>query len=226
MSAPLPSDTTRRRAPDERPQQIIDAALAVFDERGLAGARLDDIAQRAGIAKGTIYIYFPNKEELFREVIRQTLIDRLDQARIEIDATPASLSAADQLRGYMERSWALFVTPAYQAVSRLVHGELHRFPDLAQFYAEEVIARSHGLVRVLITRGVERGEFRPVDIDVTARILAGMLITHSVWVCQQNLFKHPFTVSREYMLEQLTDFFLHALRPDAGVDETRTRAAR
>src|SRR5690349_24346273 len=108
-------DAARRRAPDERPQQIIDAALAVFDERGLAGARLDDIAQRAGIAKGTIYLYFPNKEELFREVIRHTLIDRLDAARGEIDAMGEAASATEQLRRYADGWWAFLLTPGYQA---------------------------------------------------------------------------------------------------------------
>jgi len=217
-------DPKWRRLPEERPQQILAAAFEEFGEHGLAGARLDDIARRAGVAKGTIYLYFPNKEALFKEMIRHTVVARLEQAEVELDALTGT--GPEQVREYMRRWWAYLETPEFQTVYRLLHGELHRFPDLAQFYAEEVIARSHGLVRVLITRGVERGEFRPVDIDVTARILAGMLITHSVWVCQQNLFKHPFTVSREYMLEQLTDFFLHALRPDAGVDETRTRAAR
>src|SRR5207248_3078430 len=97
----LPLDTARRRAPDERPQQILDAALAVFDEEGLDRARLDDIARRAGIAKGTIYLYFPNKEALFREVLRQTIgsgrlergIERGEFRRVDTAATARIFAA-------------------------------------------------------------------------------------------------------------------------------------
>jgi len=214
-------DPKWRRLPEERPQQILAAAFEEFGEHGLAGARLDDIARRAGVAKGTIYLYFPNKEVLFKEMIRHTVVARLEQAELELDALTGT--AAEQVGEYMRRWWTYLETPEFQTVYRLLHGELHRFPDLAQFYADEVIVRSHELVRALITRGVERGEFRPVDINVTARILAGMLITHSVWVCQQQLFKQPFTVRREYLLEQLTDFFLHALRPTPGVANAAAR---
>ena len=128
----LPLDTTRRRAPDERPQQILDAALAVFDEEGLDRARLDDIARRAGVAKGTIYLYFPNKEELFREVVRQTVGSRLEAARGRVAAAP-ELSAEDQLCTYMSDWWDFLRTPSTLAVYRLVIGELHRFPELGHW---------------------------------------------------------------------------------------------
>src|SRR5579871_2306791 len=90
--------TKRRRLPGERPQQILDAAFAVFGEHGLAGARLEDIARHAGIAKGTIYLYFPNKEELFREMIRQTIIVQIERAEARYDGAPPSTTAVEQLR--------------------------------------------------------------------------------------------------------------------------------
>src|SRR5689334_25392266 len=86
-----------RRLPEERPRQILEAALAVFGERGLAGARLEDIAKRAGVSKGTIYLYFPNKEELFRSMIRQTVIAAIEQGERELDRG----SPTAQLRRYM-----------------------------------------------------------------------------------------------------------------------------
>jgi AcrR family transcriptional regulator len=210
-------DAGRRRAPDERPQQIIDAALAVFDERGLAGARLDDIAQRAGIAKGTIYLYFPNKEELFREVIRHTLVDRLDAARGEIAALGEAVSATEQLRHYAQGWWAFLLTPGYQAVYRLVIGELHRFPDVAEFYAREVVSRSHALVGSIIGRGVERGEFRPIEPAVASRMLTAMLSTHALWVSKQKYFKFAAAtpLDADEVRDQVFDFILRALRPDA-----------
>ena len=216
-------DPKRRRLPEERPHQIIEAACEEFGEHGLAGARLDDIARRAGVAKGTIYLYFPNKEELFREMIRRTVIARLEEAELAFSALTGT--AAEQMRDYMRHWWDYLLTPHFQTVYRLVHGELHRFPDLAQFYAQEVVARSHRLVRALISRGVESGEFRPVDVDVTARILAVTLISHAVMMERQRFlnFKPAHAYSAEHVLEQLTDFFLHALRPTPGAVNAAAR---
>jgi AcrR family transcriptional regulator len=208
-------DAVRRRAPDERPQQIIDAALAVFDERGLAGARLDDIAQRAGVAKGTIYLYFDNKEELFREVIRHTLIDRLDAARSEIAAMGRDVSATAMLRRYADSWWAFLITPGYQAVYRLVIGELHRFPDLAAFYAQEVVSRAHALMRPIVERGIATGEFRAMDPAVASRMMSAMFSTHALWVCKQQIFKAVAPLNPDEVRDQVIDFILRALRPDA-----------
>src|SRR5919112_1017853 len=128
FSAPMStseSDTDsklRRRLPEERPAQIVEAALAEFGERGLAGARLDDIARRAGVAKGTIYLYFPNKEALFKEMVRHTVVARLEQAEVELDALTGT--GPEQVREYMRRWWAYLETPEFQTVYRLLHAEL------------------------------------------------------------------------------------------------------
>lgn len=89
-----------RRLPEARPQQILDAAFEVFGERGLAGARLEDIARRAGVAKGTIYLYFPNKEALFKEMIRQTVIAHLERSERDF-VDDRRTTATAQLRDYM-----------------------------------------------------------------------------------------------------------------------------
>ena len=99
-----------RRLPEERPQQILDAAFEVFGEHGLASARLDDIAKRAGVAKGTIYLYFPNKEALFKEMIRQTVIAHLERSERDFVADRGT-SATDQLRDYMQGLWFLTRSP-------------------------------------------------------------------------------------------------------------------
>src|ERR1700742_2021881 len=125
MAAPIP-EPRWRRLPEERPTQILQAALEVFDEQGLAGARPEDIAKRAGVSKGTIYLYFPNKEELFQEVIRMTVIATIDDE----DRLPPEATATDQLRRYMRRYWEYSRTKEWATVYRLVIGELHRFPDL------------------------------------------------------------------------------------------------
>lgn len=212
----LPLDATRRRAPDERPQQILDAALAVFGEQGLAGARLDDIARRAGIAKGTIYLYFANKEELFREVVRHTVGTRLDELAAEF-GRPARGTCTEQLLAYMRTWWDALREPAFRTIYRLVVGELHRFPDLMQFYLDEVVSRKITLHAGVIERGVAAGEFRPVDPRVAARMISSTFVTHALWVGRT---LPPIALagdmSDDAVFAQLQDFALHALRPDAA----------
>src|SRR3954470_5924639 len=97
--SPTTQEPRWRRLPEERPKQIIDSALIVFGERGLSNARLEDIAKRAGVSKGTIYLYFPNKEELFREVIRSTVVAQIEQA--EMYVASATGSATESLTRVM-----------------------------------------------------------------------------------------------------------------------------
>ena len=135
-----------RRRPEHRPQQIIEAALEVFGECGLANARLQDIAERAGVSKGTIYLYFPNKEELFREMIRQTAVAAIERAEQGL----AQGNPTTQLLAFMRGYWAFVRSPAFITIYRLVLGELHQFPDLAKFYAHEVVARRQRLLSGII----------------------------------------------------------------------------
>jgi AcrR family transcriptional regulator len=208
-----PIDCPRRRAPDERPQQILHAALAEFGEQGLAGARLDDIARRAGIAKGTIYLYFANKEELFREVVRQTIVARLVELTHEF-GHPGDGTATDQLRAYMRTWWESLRTPDFRTIYRLVVGELHRFPELLTFYLDEVVSRATALHAGVIARGVATGEFRPVDPRVAARIISSTFVAHSLWVSPP---LPPIEVvgdlSDDAVFAQLEAFALYALRP-------------
>jgi AcrR family transcriptional regulator len=209
-----PPDSTRRRCPDERPQQIVEAALAVFGERGLAGARLDDIAQRAGVAKGTIYLYFPNKEELFREVVRNTIVARLDRAEREL-ADVEGADAAAQLLTFMHGWWEFACTDDFRTVYRLVVGELHRFPDLADFYIREVAGRATQLVGSVLARGMEQGVFRAVDLAAAPRMIASLLITQATWAAKthQLIVQQRGALTTEELRDQVCEFVLHALRP-------------
>jgi AcrR family transcriptional regulator len=176
-SAKSPKPPKWRRRPEHRPQQIIEAALETFGECGLAKARLDDIAKRAGVSKGTIYLYFPNKEELFREVVRQTAVAAIESGeRTVTQGTPT-----DQLFAAMRGYWAFVRSPIFNTLHRLVLGELHQFPDLARFYADEVVARGLKLLSGIIRRGVDTGEFRQVDPVIAARMLVAMTVMNAIW---------------------------------------------
>ena len=197
-----------RRLPEERPRQILEAALDVFGERGLAGARLDDIARRAGVSKGTIYLYFPNKEELFREVVRAIVIDRLRQAAAEAgEGDPV-----DELKRYVRTYWNFARSAEFQTILKLVTSELHNFPDLAEFYGREVVRPANELAAGMIRRGIERGDFRRVDPVIAARFLSSTTITHSTWCARRNVFKLLTDVSDEQVFEGISDLFFHAIR--------------
>ncbi|MEA2762618.1 MAG: hypothetical protein QOD47_1902 [Gemmatimonadaceae bacterium] len=201
-----------RRCPEDRPHQIIKAALEVFGECGLANARLQDIAERAGVSKGTIYLYFPNKEELFREMIRQTAVAAIDRAeQADVPGTPGN-----QLVAFMRAYWAFVRSPEFVTIYRLVLAELHQFPDLAKFYANEVVARGQKLISGIISRGTEAGEFRDIDPMVAARMLVAIIVMNGIWRDEHTgvpLLAHK---SDEEVFRELAQFYLHAIAPTDG----------
>ena len=210
------ADTRRRRDPEARPHQILDAAFYEFAEHGLAGARLDDIAKRAAVAKGTIYLYFPTKEALFREMVRTTIVAALEMAELRREETQ-SLTASAQIRAVATGYWARLRTEPFQVVHRLVLADLPRFPDLMQFYADEVIMRGRRLFAGIVSRGIAAGEFRDVDPESAARMLSALAISHSQWCSKRQHFPGLMKHSDDEIRDEVIDFYLHALRPDASV---------
>jgi AcrR family transcriptional regulator len=200
-----------RRRPEHRPQQIIDAALEVFGECGLAKARLQDIAARAGVSKGTIYLYFDSKEELFREMIRQTAVAAIESG----EQTIQSLSPSQQLVAAMRGYWKFVRSPVFGTIYRLVLGELHQFPDLARFYADEVVSRGLKLLSGIIRRGVDAGEFRDVDPLVAARVLVSITVMHGIWRDEHTGVPLLCHKSDDEVFREVAQFYLHAMSPTA-----------
>jgi AcrR family transcriptional regulator len=174
------------RRKDARPGEIVDAALEVFAEKGYAAARLEDVARRAGVTKGTIYLYFENKGALFKAVVRQTIIPNI--ARAEREAAAFGGSAAELLRDMITRWWRVMGETKLSAIPKLVLSEAANFPALARFYQREVVARSHRLIAGVVHRGIARGEFLPVDVMAVTRLAMAPLVLavlnqHSVYSC-------------------------------------------
>ncbi|HET7585704.1 MAG TPA: TetR/AcrR family transcriptional regulator [Gemmatimonadaceae bacterium] len=211
-----------RRLPEERPRQILDAAFDAFREKGLAHARLDDIARRAGVSKGTIYLYFPNKEELFGAVIRHLVAENIDAER-ESHAGPASA----ELRAYAGRIWAFLRSPNFEAVYRLTIAELHTLPALSRFFAQEIALRSMRGIARIVQRGISEGEFGAADPDDAARMLYALLVKHGVWCNQEvrNLLLPG--LDDDTVFDHVMTFCLDALRPAAASTPlARHRSAR
>jgi len=180
----MDANSTRwRRRKEARPTEIIAAALESFGERGYAGTKLDDVAKRAGVTKGTLYLYFPNKEELFKAVVREALSSRL--ARMIVPASP--LPAASQIELLVASLRELAASPA-AAIPKLILSEAGNFPELVRFYADEVIGRGLKLIKSVLRRGVKSGEFRDIDIDHVCYCVVAPMLLGVLW--KQNLEPH------------------------------------
>jgi AcrR family transcriptional regulator len=217
VSLPATTEPRWRRLPEERPAQILKAALTEFGERGLAGARLDDIAKRAGLSKGTIYLYFPNKEELFREVVRYTVVSQIEESERRFGEVGGS--ATDALTLFMRTFWLFIRSSQFAPLFRLIHAEIHNYPDLARFYAEEVVTRRHRLIASIITRGIETGEFRDVNPNVAARMLTAPFVIHGLWCTHRECFASVAAETDDEVLDELMQFYLYAIRPHTSDPE-------
>jgi AcrR family transcriptional regulator len=208
MQCPFEMKPRWERRKDARPQELLAAALDLFVERGFASTRLEDVARRAGVSKGTLYLYFTNKEELFKAVVRENIVPALGEAEDIISTFDGH--SADLMRCVMMGWWERLGATKVSGIVKLVLAESGNFPDLALFYKEEVIARSTSMMVSMFERGIARGEFRPIDVNIMTQVLIApilMLITwkHSVGPCS------PEELDPMAFLEAFLDMALHGL---------------
>jgi len=168
----------RTRRKDARPGEIVQAALASFAKRGFAATRLEDVAAAAGISKGTIYLYFPNKEELFRAVVRQAVLPNLEAAEAQFAAHAGS--CGDLLRLLAER-FLLLLDSDLTAVPKLVMAESGNFPGIAKFYADTVARRAVRLIEGILERGMQQGEFRRMDVHTAVPLFVSPFLLLLLW---------------------------------------------
>ncbi|WP_448189603.1 TetR/AcrR family transcriptional regulator [Azospirillum sp. sgz301742] len=168
-----------RRRKEARPQEIVDAALDIFAERGYAATRLEEIAARAGVSKGTLYLYFPNKEELFKAVIRSAIVPNLEMAERLLGGFPGP--SMEILRQMLEGIAGRVMASKVGGIPKLMIAEAGNFPDLARFYYDEVIGRGFRVLGAVLERGIARGEFRPVNVDHTVRLIIAPMLMVALW---------------------------------------------
>jgi AcrR family transcriptional regulator len=166
------------RRKDARPGEILDAALELFVERGFAATRLEDVAQRAGVSKGTVYLYFDGKEELFKAVVRSGIVRAIEEAERTVAGYAGS--SAELLRALVAGWWQYIGSTKLSGIPKLMISEAQNFPELARFYYAEVIQRGSRLFESAIGRGIARGEFRPVNVDHTVRVVMAPLIMRTI----------------------------------------------
>ena len=152
---------TRRK--EARPGELLDAALNLFVEKGFAATRMEEVAKRAGVSKGTVFLYFPSKEKLFKEVVRENISGRFEEWNAEFLSYEGS--SADMLHHCMSTWWQRIGSTQASGITKLMISEGGHFPDIAEFYQNEVVQPGHALIRRVLQRGIDRGEFRAVDLD-------------------------------------------------------------
>lgn len=178
-SPPPPSSAKRARRKDARPGELLAAALDLFVEKGFAATRAEEVARRAGVSKGTLFLYFPTKEDLFKAVVRENIAGRFPEWNAEFEAYTGD--TAELLRHFMQQWWHRVGDTQVGGITKLMMSEASNFPELADFYRHEVIQPGHDLIRRILQRGVARGEFRPLDLEQGVYIVLAPMIFLMTW---------------------------------------------
>ena len=218
MSAPEPvgehelaTHPRSSRRKEARPSELLAAALDLFVEKGFAATRAEEVAHRAGVSKGTLFLYFASKEELFKAVVRENISGRYPQWHEEIEGFEGSSS--DLLQHCMQAWWAEFGDTKASGISKLIMSEASNFPELAAFYQSEVVEPGRRLIAAILQRGMQRGEFRQIDLKygiyaVLAPMLFLVMWKHSLGACVPDT--SPI-VPKDYIRAQM-DTILYGLR--------------
>jgi AcrR family transcriptional regulator len=188
--AEMPSPRWQRRK-DARPSEILAGALEEFVEHGYAATKLEDVARRAGVTKGTLYLYFEGKEALFKAVVRETIVPLLASAERMVDdhtGEPAQL-----LHRLVLQWWESLSAARLAGIPKLVMSEASNFPELAQFWFDEVVLRGRQIFAEVLRRGIDGGAFRTMDVDqavrtILAPVLMAALWKHSFQACEKESF--------------------------------------
>jgi AcrR family transcriptional regulator len=175
---PDPEGRWKRRA-HARPDEILDAALEAFVERGFDAARMEDVASRAGLSKAGVYLYFKSKDALLKALITREVAPIAAHAEALARAGVEDPEAT--LRMIARFAVARLLDPRVFAVPRLIVSISNRFPDIAAFYRAEVVDRARGAITTIIRAGIARGVFRDIDPDVAMRLFAGPFMFEALW---------------------------------------------
>jgi AcrR family transcriptional regulator len=204
-AAPPETPARWRRRAHARPDELLDAALDEFIVNGFDAARIEDIAKRAGLSKGTVYLYFKSKEDLLRALITREAAPVA--ARVAFLAQ-APGEPIEMLRAIARTVGGAMANPRLMAIPRLVISVADRFPDLREFYRDQVAVQAKSAIEGLIRKGVATGQFRKVDPHVGARALIGPILFEALWA---HVLKGPSKIGTSTWIETHFDLVLSGL---------------
>jgi TetR/AcrR family transcriptional regulator len=173
--APAP----RARRKEARPSELVAAALALFVEKGYAATSVEEIARRAGVSKGTLFLYFESKEELFKAVVRDNVSSALREGFEELRAWPGS--TAELVPHLLLQWWRRYGATPAGGLTKLMMSEARNFPTLAEFYQQEVVLPAQELIRATLRRGIRQGEFRRVNVNLALYSLLSPVMFLVMW---------------------------------------------
>lgn len=197
----------RQRRKAARPGEIIEAGLQEFAEKGFAAARLEDVAARAGIVKGTIYRYFENKQALFEAVVRSRILPVLDEAEALIERYPGS--SQELLLLVIRTIYEKIVAADGPVIMRIIIAEGGRFPDIPAYYHRETISKGQAILKKILARGVARGEFRESAAAKVPIVLMAPAIVAAIW---KMTFEAQQPIAIEQFLEAHVDVVLNGIK--------------
>ncbi|MEY3525654.1 MAG: hypothetical protein RIR92_1719 [Pseudomonadota bacterium] len=169
----------RERRKEARPQELLDAALSLFVEKGFAATRVEEVALRAGVSKGTLFLYFHSKEDLFKAVIQRNLSDHFPVWNQEFDDFKGS--TAEMVSYAMQTWWHKIGDTTASGITKLVTSEASNFPDVVKFYETEVMQPGQTLFKRILQRGIDLGEFKSIDTDTAVYSLVSVIFFISMW---------------------------------------------
>lgn len=169
----------RERRKDARPGELLEAALELFVEKGFAATRAEEVAKLAGVSKGTLFLYFSSKEELFKAVVRENISGRFAEWNTELETFEGN--STELLRYCLTAWWERVGSTKASGISKLMMSEAGNFPELAAFYQEEVVRPGNDLIRRILQRGVDSGEFRKLDVEYGVYLLLAPMMFLALW---------------------------------------------
>ncbi|MGA8048668.1 MAG: TetR/AcrR family transcriptional regulator [Burkholderiales bacterium] len=181
MRNPVTSRSEPRwaRRKEARPEEITRAALELFVERGYAATRLEDVATRAGVAKGTVYLYFANKAELFKAVVREGIVPPIAEMSSMVQHFEGT--SFELLRLMLRGWWERIGSRPLSGIPKLIIAEAGNFPEIARFYMAEVVEPGQAAIIDIVRRGIARGEFRHIDANDAALLIAAPMLLTALW---------------------------------------------
>ncbi len=209
----MASEPKYQRRKEDRPQEIADAAFAAFAEKGYAATRIDDVAKRAGISKGLTYLYYKTKADLFKAVVKNVVVRRVDTLIGNVEST--DLSSEDFLRGPLLDFMKKVPGSPIAIVIRLLISEGPRHPDLVDYYYENVVARGLGAISAFVARGVQRGEFRREALEVQPHLFLAPMMLSMIW----RLVFSDKPLNTDQLMESQIEMLLAQLKARAEQDK-------
>jgi AcrR family transcriptional regulator len=206
----MPRGPSRARNHEQRQdklQAILAAAFDLFVERGFADTRLDEVAARAGVAKGTIYLYVPSKTALFEELIRSAISTPIEGIEAQVAASELPLESV--LRLMFQRVREEVLETRRRDIARLIISEAGRFPEIAELYHREVVSRGLRLLRGIVERAAARGEIRPSELDRFPQLIIAPFVVALLWT---SLFQEYEPLDFEAMLDAHVDLLMRAVK--------------